>query len=61
MIREACNGDVEELKRLKQIGYDFNVVDEVSTTHIMLNYKDLTNNTALKVSTLVCVHDVMLQ
>ena len=37
MISAASLGDLEELKQLKQTGYDFNVT-WVSTTHIMLNY-----------------------
>ena len=38
MLSAAIVGDLEKLKRLKQTGYDFNVVTMVSITHIMLNY-----------------------
>ena len=38
MLFAARNGDIERLKELKSLGYDFNVVDGVvSSTHVMLN------------------------
>ena len=52
MIEAAENGDLEELKRLKQAEYNFNVVDVVSIIHIMLNY----TTTSLIIQLLKLVH-----
>ena len=52
MIEAARNGDLEELKRLKQTGYNFNVVNWVSIIHVMLNY----TTTSLIIQLLKLVH-----